>query len=191
MNNLEKIAIEAEKFALSEIEKFWLPSKINLEISINEWIKLAKKLNVDEDLVKIWVCLMDIKLWQAFSEKRIWEHIKMSVESAKEFLSKYNLEKKYYDIIIESVEWHHWKKFFDSLEAEIVANADCYRFLSPKWIFNFLANSNKIFWDDFIKKINFIETKMDEKIKIVSLDIVKKELEPIYKNMKNYLDLCK
>jgi len=32
---------------------------------------------------------------------------------------------------------------------------------------------------------------MDEKIKIVSLDIVKKELEPIYKNMKNYLDLCK
>ncbi len=190
MKNLKEIAIDAEKFALSEIEKYWLPSKIHLEISINKWIKLAKKLSVDKDLIKIWVCLMDIKLWQAFKENRVKEHIKMSALEAKKFLWNYEIEKEIFDKIIEAVEWHHWKKKFNNLEAEIVANADCYRFLSSKWIFHFITVLWKRF-DNFIDILNWVEAKMDEKIDIVSLDIVKNELEPIYKNMKKYLNDAK
>ena len=137
--NLKEIATKAEKFARDEIEKYWFPSTINLEISLEKWIKIAEELWADVELVKIWVCLMDIKLWQAFLEKRVWEHIKMSSDATKNFLKDFEINEQTKNIIIECVEWHHWKEKFDSLEAEITANADCYRFISPKGIFYFFT----------------------------------------------------
>ena len=49
-----------------------------------------------------------------------------------------------------------------------------------------MQNKLAIFEDKKIRKN--VENKMDEKMNIVLLDLVKKELEPIYKNMKKYLN---
>jgi len=184
--NLKIIAEKAEKFARDEIEKYGLPWIEHFNISLEKGIKIAEKLWANIELVKIWVSLMDVKLWQAFSEKRVWEHVKMSSEATKEFLKDFEIDKKTFEIIIEAVEWHHWKEKFDNLEAEITANADCYRFISPKGIFYFFSVLGRRFWDDLWKIVENVESKMDEKMNIVSLDFVKQELEPVYKNMKKY-----
>ena len=189
--NLKEIAIKAESFARDEIEKYWLPWVTHFDISLEKWIKIAEELWANVELVKIWVCLMDVKLWQAFSEKRVWEHIKMSSEATKDFLKDFKVDEHTKNIIIESVEWHHWKEKFNSLEAEITANADCYRFISPKGIFYFFTVLWRRLWDNLEKIVENVENKMDEKMNIVSLDLVKKELEPIYKNMKNYFNQTK
>jgi len=133
---------------------------------------------------------MDIKLWQAIYEKRVLDHIKMSSDFSRKFLSNFDINKKTLDIIIECIEWHHWKEKFNNLEAEITANSDCYRFLSSRLIIHFLVNSKKMFWDNFLESIKFIESKMDEKMNIVSLDLLKKELEPVYKDFKKYFKDC-
>ena len=189
--NLNEIAEKAEKFARDEIEKYWLPWVTHFNISLEKWIKIAEELGANVELVKIWVCLMDVKLWQAFSEKRVWEHIKMSSDATKDFLKDFEIDEQTKNIIIECVEWHHWKEKFDSLEAEITANADCYRFISPKGIFYFFTVLWRRLWDNLEKNIENVENKMDEKMNIVSLDLVKEELEPIYKNMKNYFNQIK
>jgi len=189
--DLQKIALHAEEYARAEIKKYNVPEMTHLDISIDKGIEIANKLGANVDIVKIGVCLMDVKLGQAFHEKRIPEHIKMSSDASKEFLNKFSLDEQTVNNIIACVESHHGKDTFDTLEAEITANADCYRFIFPKGIFFFFTVLGRRFGDDLPKIISTVESKMDEKINIVSLPLVKKELEPIYNNMKSYFALSK
>lgn len=184
--NLQEVATKAEKYARDEVEKFGLPATTHLDISLEKGIELAEKLNADVNIVKIGVCLMDIKLGQAFHEKIVPQHVKMSSDASKEFLSQFSLDEKTFKTIIECVEGHHGKNSFNTLEAEITANADCYRFISPKGIFFFFTVLGRRLGDDLSAIIDGVESKMDEKMNIVSLSIVKEELEPIYHTMKKY-----
>ncbi len=83
------------------------------------------------------------------------------IDATKIFLEKYPLTKEEQKKIINCVEAHHKGVKFNCVEAEICANADCYRFLHPK---------------------------MNEKHKILSLDICKKELEPYYQEFKKLFE---
>ncbi|MDR0860371.1 MAG: hypothetical protein LBO09_05360 [Candidatus Peribacteria bacterium] len=78
-------------FALSEIEKYGLPTLINFELSEQKAIELAEKLHADKTIVLLGVYLMDCKLGQAFSEKRGAEHVQMSKIATEEFLKNSNI----------------------------------------------------------------------------------------------------
>jgi len=188
---LQEIASKAEELAREEIRKFNVPEMTHLDISIKKGIELAKKLNADVDIVKIGVCLMDIKLGQAFQDKRVSEHVKMSSDFTREFLQNFSVNESISEKIINCVEAHHGRVPYNSIEAEITANADCYRFISPKGIFFYFTVLGRRLGDDLQKIIETVELKMDEKMNIVSLPIVKEELEPIYNNMKEYFAQAK
>lgn len=189
--DLNKIALKAEEFARSEINKYNVPEMTHLDISLEKGIWIAEKLNANIDIVKIGVCLMDVKLGQAFHEKKIPEHVKMSSLAAKEFLSSYSCDHNTTENVINCIEAHHGKIPFKTIEAEITANADCYRFISPKGVFFYFTVLGRRFGDDLPKILDTIESKMDEKMAIVSLPLVKEDLEPIYKNFKVYLKMAK
>ena len=81
------------------------------------------------------------------------------------------------------MEAHHGKIPYTCIEAEICANADCYRFISPKGFLSYLATLGKRH-DDFASCLNDAEKKLDEKYALLSLDFCKQELEPRYQTFK-------
>lgn len=178
---------EARKYAISEIEKYGTPIVTHFEISEKEAIKLAKNLNADGTIVKVGVYLMDLKLGQALKENCLQEHVAMSSEATKKFLKDFDLSKETKVKIINCIEAHHGSVEFKCIEAEICANADCYRFVHPRGFFAYLTLLGKRY-ADFNECLNQAEMKMDEKYEILSLDICKKELEEYYQTLKKFIN---
>lgn len=176
----------ARAFAIAEIEKYGLPAMDHFAISEAKAIEVARKLGADEMIVTVWHALCDIKLGQAFQENRLHEHVAMWVEATKEFLQGFDLDDSTKEKIINCVAAHHAKIPFGSLEAEIVANSDCYRFIHPKGFFVFLTVLGKRF-NTFEQALDRAEEKMDEKYGILSLDVCKEELEEYYQTLKRYI----
>ena len=155
------------------------PSKIHLDISLKKGKMLAEEYKANVDLVLIGIVLMDIKLSEAMKLNRGPEHPKMASDFAKEFLKDYDLTDTEKNIIINSIEAHHGKVPFESIEAEVCANADCYRFIHPMGVFEYasiLAKRDLTFIDQ-IKSLKF---KLEEKHNILSLPKAKEELEEYY-----------
>ena len=103
----------------------------------------------------------------------------MSSEFSSKFLKNYDITKNEFDKIINCIEAHHGKKAFDCIEAEIVANADCYRFIHPLGAFSYLGilfNRS----DDTIQNIKQLEFKQKEKYNMLSLEKAKEELYSYY-----------
>ena len=65
--------------------------------------------------------------------------MKYCVEYSEKILKDLKIEEPYFSTLINCVAAHHGAIPFDSLEAEIVANADCYRFIHPRGVMSFHA----------------------------------------------------
>jgi hypothetical protein len=159
---MEDIIQKAEEFAIKEIDKWSLPSKINFNTSNAKGEELAVKLKADIDIVKIGIRLMDIKLGESFKKGKVNEHVDSSVKATKEFLSKFDLDEEIKNKIINCVEGHHDKTKWKCKEAEICANADCYRFLLTKnWLDFFASLFERT--NIFEKNLKYAESKLEEK----------------------------
>jgi len=149
--------------------------------------ELAEKLDADKDIVMLGTLLMDVKLKQAMEENRLKDHVKMSLEAAKEFLKQFDLSEETKNKIYNCIEAHHGNVSFICIEAEICANADCYKFLHPKGVLQYIGIMMGR-TDDFQEVIANVEKKLEEKHKILSLDICKEELEHYYKMFKELFE---
>ena len=180
---MEEVIVKAEEFALSEIKRYGFPSRMNFDTSNEKGLQLAKEYDADPFIVQIGTRLMDIKLGEAISKGKPGEHVKMSVDATIDFLSQFDLPEDVRKKILNCVEGHHGTKKWTCKEAEVCANADCYRFLLIR---NWLAFLNSLGADksSFEHDLKFAEDKANEKWKILSLGFCKKELEPYY-NMIN------
>lgn len=181
---MQEIINRAEEFALSEIKKYGLPSIMNFETSNKKAEGIAKQLGADLDVVKIGARLMDIKLGEAFSKGKLGMHVSMSSEATKKFLNQFEVSQDVIGNIINCVEGHHGTKKWICKEAEICANADCYRFLLVK---NWLAFVHSLSEIPFNEALDLAEEKAEEKWKVLSIDACKKELEPHYKLIKEII----
>ncbi len=186
-----KIIQDARALAISEISTYGLPHELHFEISEKKALELAEKLKADKMIVHLGVCFMDLKLGQAkleqtSKEDRVNQHIEMGVAAAKEFLKKYKLDKKTEEKIINCIEAHHGTTPFRCIEAEICANADCYRFLTPRGFFLYLTMLGKrgLSFEECMKQT---EMKMEEKWGVLTLGMCKGELGEDYKTLKRFL----
>jgi len=188
---MKEIVNAAEKYALDEIKKYRFPSLINYNTSNDKGLELAKKLKVDINIVQIGTRVMDVKLGQCIAEGKLLEHVKLSVKATKEFLNKFDISKEDKEKIVNCVEAHHKDVPWICKEAEICANADCYRFIRLKnWLDSvgtYLTHFN-LSMDEALKRG---EKKADEKWAILSLDLCKKELEPNYNLIKEIVRRAK
>lgn len=182
----EKIINASRELALSEIEAFGTPHLIHFEISEKKAIELAGILNADQIIVQTGIHLMDLKLGQAMKDGDVPSHVRMSVDAARDWLDKYSLDEGVKNNIINCIEAHHGDIPFSCIEAEICANADCYRFIHPKGFFVYLTMLGKRGLN-FSECLTVAEKKMKEKYNILSLDICKKELENYYHTLKSYI----
>lgn len=141
--------------------------------------KLLEKYNVDENIVFISFYLMDCKICEARLLGKKNEHVKMAADYAKEFLKDYHITKHEQEKIINCIAAHHKDIPFQSLEAEIVANLDCYRFIHPYGVFSYLNFLSKKSYD-IETVIRKVRAKMDEKYANISLKEVREDLEGFY-----------
>lgn len=109
------------------------------------------------------------------------------IKATKELLKEIDiLSDEQKENLIKCVEEHHGVDKFYSIESEIVCNADCYKFIHPKGVFDYCSILGRRF-NNLSKELEQLEYKMDEKYNAMSLDIVKNELEPYYNSFKKLI----
>jgi len=182
----KELADKIDAVAREEIAAYGLPTLRHYELSQEKGAELAKKLNADVNLVKAGVALMDIKLGQAAKEGHQPQHVKDCVEFSEKLLKDLGVEEPFYSTLINCVAAHHGAIPFESIEAEITANADCYRFIHPRGVMSFHATVVKRGMD-YDAALKAVEGKLDEKHGIISLDAAKNDLLHYYKMFKDIL----
>ena len=187
---MKEIIEKAKQWALEEIEKNGAPSLLNFNTSNQKGQELAEKLGADKDIVLLGTMLMDISLGECWKENKIPEHVPRGVSAVEKFLAQFKISEDVKAKIINCVEAHHGGKY-KCKEAEICANADCYRFISPNNVFGFITDLVKKEGWSLTKTIKFAYSKLEEKHKILSIDICKKELEEDYQAFKELFEKAK
>lgn len=175
----------------AEIQKYNPDMEFLHDISLNVGIRLAKKYGADENIVKIGISLMDCKLPEASHLGTPKQHISMSVDATKKILKGFNfLDEDTKENIIKCVEQHHGAEKFFSLEAEVVSNSDCYKFIHPKGVLYYSSMLGRRF-HNFDKELEQLNFKLNEKHNILSLDFAKEELEPYYEIFQKVINKAK
>lgn len=187
---MQDLIEKVRALAVEEINKFGIPKMEHFLLSNAKGQELAEKLSADKDIVLLGTMLMDLKIGQCLKEGRLSEHVKESSLAAQEFLKDFDLDQEVFKKIISCIESHHGLDNYYCLEAEICANADCYRFLSPEGFFHstMIFSGRGLDIEHFLAQL---EGKVDEKYKALSLDICKKELETYYHDFKRLIGAAK
>lgn len=177
--------------AIEETNRTGYPTLINFELSEAVGVEFSKKIGGDLTVVKLGVYLMDYKLGEAIEKGVLKEHVRMSADAANDLLSRLGVESELKERILDCILSHHGKDKYDSIEAEIVANADCYRFIHPRGLLNSMLSNSRKEGESFEGLLNHAEVKMDEKYSVLSLAAAKEELEPYYQTFKKYLNVAR
>ncbi len=186
---MNKLLQEVDNYCKRELLKYGIPPLFEYNEINKIGVDLAQKLKADVVIVELGTRLMDVKLGEARKLGRREDHIKMSSDVAKRFLSKNKVDKKMMDKVINCVEAHHATEKYMCLEAEICANADTHRFLMPRL---FLHRFYERVGDRSIEEIiDLFEIKLEEKHKIVTLEICKDMLENNYRILKEIIKAAK
>lgn len=170
---MKNFITQARKLAYGEIEKTGMPLKLHVDLSCEIGKRLARELRANADIIEAGTLLMDCLIGQALQEKRLKDHIKMSLAKANELLDKSGLSNEKKENIRRCIAEHHGAEKFYSLESEICCNADCYRFTSIKGFSYAMRYSRDM---PFPELVTLLSKKADEKWKLLSLSICKKEL---------------
>lgn len=112
----------------------------------------------------------------------------MSSGIAKDFLKKFNLSNNDKEKIINSIEAHHGGLEHNCIESEIVKNADNFRFLDPMGLLISVYWTKENNGRSLSEWIKLAKEKVEEKYKLVTLDICKKEAEENYRIIKEFLN---
>lgn len=177
--NIKDLIQNADQYARNEIKLYDMPTLHHYDMAIEKGVALAKQLNANIDIVKIGTTLMDCQLGRAFKNNIVEKHMDMATSRAEEMLKDYNLDKEMREKIINCIEAHHGTVPYCSIEAEICANADCYRFLHPRGIISCINLYFNMF-HDLDQALEQTSIKMKEKYNMMSLDILREELEEYY-----------
>lgn len=189
--NMEELVKKADNFNRQEIEKYNPDMKLLYELSLNVGVKLAKEYGADENIVRIALAMMDSKLPEASHLGKPKQHILMSSDATNEMIKDIDfLSEDVKENIIKCVKEHHGVENFYSIESEVVANADCYKFIHPKGVLYYSSMLGRRF-HDFNKELEQLDFKLNEKHNTISLPLVKEELEPYYNFFQKSIKVAK
>lgn len=170
-----------------QTQKNKAPAWLLTELAIKKGEELSKKNNVDARLVLTSLYLAHTifsPIWKGNIQKN---HPKLSSEFVKRYLDKWNVDKNDQGVILNAIEAHHGKVSTKSKVAEIVKNAECFKFVSVEgsliWLHE--LGMRQVSFDDAAVKVI---QKMEEKISLLTLRDCKKEARI---NRKTILSLLK
>jgi len=199
-DKIAKLTKLADEFARAQVNKFgsMTPSRIIWELPLAKVEWLADIYKVDKDVVRIGAMLMDCQLGEATKQGRT-DHEQMGAAAFEKLFIDSGMpkskkqEREIFDKIENCILAHHRKIPYTCIEAEICANADCYKFITPRGVFNFamvLGQRNGT-EDNFDENIKAMDFKLNEKWNTVSLPEVRAELEPYYNEFQRLINEAK
>lgn len=174
MKSKEQLLVDVYELANKTIP---LPSLLDFSLEIG--MKLADIYSADKEIIKIAIALMDLKIKEAREKGDITLHTSLAIEFTKDYIKDYDLTNEDIEKIINCIEAHHGAVPYKSIEAEIVANADCYIFIHPRGVFAYksLLEKRGMAFSEQFRQLKF---KLEEKYKLLSLEEAKNELDKYY-----------
>lgn len=102
------------------------------EIAVAKGKQLARLYKVDEALVMASLYLAHTIFSDKLRDRIQKNHEKLSSNFVKKYLIKWKVPKGKQDIILNAIEAHHDKVLHKTKVAEVVKNAECFKFLTLK-----------------------------------------------------------
>ncbi len=140
------------------------PAWLLTELAIEKGKDLSKKHCVDERLVLTSLYLAHT----VFEEKIRKNHPSLSAEFVKDYLNEWRVSDKEQNIIINAVRAHHDEVPTESIIAEVVKNAECFKFVTVEgsliWLHT--LGSRLVPFD---KAVDKVIQKMEEKKSFLTL----------------------
>ena len=102
------------------------------EIAVAKGKQLAKKYKVDEELVLASLYLAHTVFSDKLRGRTQKNHEKLSSNLAQKYLNKWGVDKEKQQIIFNAIEAHHNKVPCLTKVAEVMKNAECFKFLTLK-----------------------------------------------------------
>jgi hypothetical protein len=170
-----------------QTQKNKAPAWLLTELAIQKGKDLSKKHNVDERLVLTSLYLAHTvfnPIWKGDIQKN---HPKLSSEFVKKHLSEWNVDKDEQEIILNAIEAHHNKTPTQSKIAEIVKNAECFKFVTVEGNL-ILLHELGIRNVPFEEAVDKIIQKMEQKKSLLTFDDC---IEDAEKNCKEILRIFK
>lgn len=186
---MNELLEEADTLAQQEIAKYGLPSKKNYDTANKKGLQLAKQLGANTQVIQLATRLMDVKLGEAKHNNRIQDHVHLSVQAAEKFLNQQQANPKLIQQVLACVHEHH-QTSWSSKEAEICANADCYRFLDLNNWLSFIHEQGRK-QQPYTETLALAIQKFEEKRAILSLQICKEELKEHQRIIQELIDKMK
>ena len=146
------------------------------ELAIEKGKELAKKYNEDERLILTSLYLAHTifsPIWEGDIQRN---HPKLSAEFVKKYLDEWNVLEDEKEIILNSIEAHHNKVETKTKIAEIVKNAECFKFVTIEgsliWLHE--LGLRQVQYDEAKEKVI---KKMQQKKDLLTLEDCIKEAE--------------
>ena len=175
----------SKELMFKQTKKNKAPSWLLTEIAIKKGKELSKKHKVDEKLVLTSLYLAHTIFSPIWKGKIQQNHPKLSSKFAKKYLNKWKVNKNDQEIILNSIEAHHNKVPTKSKTAEVVKNAECFKFVTIEGCL-ILLHELDLRKTPFEESIDKVKQKMEQKKSLITLTDCKKEAE---KNCKEILKL--
>ena len=182
-NNMDIVQLSKELMQ-KQTEKNKAPAWLLTEIAIRKGKELSKRYHVNEKLVLTSLYLAHTifsPIWNGDIQKN---HPNLSAKFVKEYLDKWNILEDNKKIILNAIEAHHGKIETESKIAEIVKNAEGFKFLTVEGSLIFLHELGKRGFS-YEESVKMVLEKMNQKMKLLTLD------ECIHEADKNKIEILK
>ncbi|MBN2101438.1 MAG: hypothetical protein JW716_01040 [Candidatus Aenigmarchaeota archaeon] len=179
----------SKELMFKSTQKNKAPSWLLTELVIKKGIELSEKYSVRKDLVLASLYLAHTIFDQVWKGKVQKNHPKLSSDFVKIYLDEWRVDSTDKDIIINSIEAHHDKVPTKTKIAEIVKNAECFKFVTVEGCLIFLHELG-LRGTSFEESVDKVIQKMEQKRSLLTLDDCKKEaennckeIEKLFKNL--------
>jgi len=173
---------------LKQTRKNKAPAWELTEIVIQKGKNLSKKYNANTNLVLIALYLAHIKFSKKVGGKIQKNHEKLSARLAGKYLRKWGVDEKKIEIILNSIRSHHDKEKGKSIEAEVMKNAECYKFLTIIGALALLHNMGER-GESFRKSMKYVIKKMKQKERLLTIPECKFEAKKNIKEIESIFQL--
>lgn len=176
----KNIVAKARNLMAQQTKKNGAPAWALTEIAVNYGERLAEKYKVDKNVVLVSLYLAHTIFSTKIKGKVQQSHERLSADFAKKNLRKWKVSEQDIGKVVNSILCHHNKCAPTSLEAEVMKNAEFFKFLTIKGAL-VLTHDVGGRGLSFEKSVNFAKYKAAEKLSYVSLPSVRAIARKNYK----------
>lgn len=165
---MKKLVLRAQKLMHQQTLKNNAPDWQLTEIAIKKGEELCKKYKVRKDLVLASLYLAHVVFDEEIKGKIQMNHERLSVNFVKKYLNDWKIKLSDQNIILNAILAHHDKIKTESLEAEVVKNAEGFKFLTTKGCLMYLhvLGGRGLSYSDSVKQVLY---KMNQKYSYLTL----------------------